>query len=62
MIDNTSGEKVLSCKVTSTLKNHCSTKSTETGSAAEGDHLEVKVSLSGGFASNYRSWQVTFRY
>jgi hypothetical protein len=60
VIDNTTGAMLLSCKVDSTSKNHCST-STGTGSAAAGDNIEVKVTAKGS-SGDAKEWRVRFRY
>ncbi len=60
VIDNTTGAKLLSCTVNSTSKNNCSNNA-ETGSAAAGNKLEVKITTSGKSAAS-KDWEVTFRY
>ena len=62
VIDNTTGATLLSCKVDSTTVNHCS-NTTESGSAAAGDNIEVKVTATPANGSgNSKSWRVRFRY
>ncbi len=60
VIDNTTGAKLLSCTVNSTSKNNCSNNA-ETGSAAAGNKLEVKITTSGKSGAS-KDWEVTFRY
>jgi hypothetical protein len=60
VIDNTTGATLLSCTVNSTTVNHCS-NTTESGSAAAGENLEVKVTATGS-SGNSKSWRVRFRY
>jgi hypothetical protein len=60
VIDNTTGAKLLPCTVNSTSKSNCS-NNTETGTAAAGNKLEVKITTSGRSATG-RDWEVTFRY
>jgi hypothetical protein len=62
VIDNTTGATLLSCKVDSTTVNHCS-NTTESGSAAAGENIEVKVTATPANGSgNSKSWRVRFRY
>jgi collagen type VII alpha len=60
VIDNTTGATLLSCAVTSTSDHSCS-NAKESGSAAPGDNIEVKVASSGP-ACNDKAWRVRFRY
>jgi hypothetical protein len=62
VIDNTTGATLLSCTVNSTTVNHCS-NTTESGSAAAGESIEVKVTANPANGSgNSKSWRVRFRY
>jgi hypothetical protein len=60
VIDNTTGATLLSCTVTPTSNHSCSNAS-ESGSAAPGENIEVKVTGSGS-ACNNKAWRVRFRY
>jgi hypothetical protein len=60
VIDNTKGTLLLACTVDKTNKNHCS-NSTESGSAAAGDNIEVKVTAKGS-SGDAKEWRVRFRY
>ena len=60
VIDNSTGATLLSCTVDSTTVNHCS-NTTESGSAAAGENIQVKVTASGS-SGNGKSWRVRFRY
>ena len=60
VIDNTTGATLLSCTVNSTSKNNCSNNA-ETGTAAAGNKLEVKITTSGKSTAD-KDWEVTFRY
>jgi hypothetical protein len=60
VIDNTTGTTLLSCTVDSTTVNHCF-DSSDTGSAAAGDNLEVEIGVNGTSGDN-AFWRVTFRY
>jgi hypothetical protein len=61
VIDNTSGATLLSCTVTSTNKNSCFSKAGESGAAAPGDYIEVKVMTAGSSCAN-KQWRVMFRF
>jgi hypothetical protein len=62
VIDNTSGATLLSCTVSSSSNHSCS-NTNESGSAAPGDNIEVKVTAStGGSFYNTTQWRVRFRY
>jgi hypothetical protein len=58
VVDNTTGTTLLSCTVNSASKGHCSNAS-GSGSVAGGDNIEVKVTVNGSSASQ---WRVRFRY
>ena len=60
VIDNTSGQTLLSCTVTSASKGACSNGS-GSGTAAPGDYVEVKLT---GIGSRWSpgQWRVTFRF
>ena len=60
VIDNSSGQTLLSCTVSSASKGACSPAS-GSGTAAPGDYLEVKLT---GIGSRWcpGQWRVTFRY
>ncbi len=60
VIDNTTGTTLLSCTVTSTSNRSCATAK-ESGSAAPGQNIAVKVTGSGS-SSNNKAWRVRFRY
>jgi hypothetical protein len=60
VIDNTTGATLLACTVTSTSNHSCS-NAKESGSAAPGENIEVKVTAT-GFSGSYRPWRVRFRY
>jgi hypothetical protein len=60
VIDNTTGATLLSCTVTSTSNRSCS-NAKESGSAAPGDNVEVKITASGS-SCNGKAWRVRFRY
>jgi hypothetical protein len=60
VIDNTTGATLLSCTVTAG-KSSCS-NSKESGSAAPGDNIEVKVTAPGSRCNDRASWRVRFRY
>jgi hypothetical protein len=60
VVDNTTGATLLSCMINSTNKHSCS-NSSESGSAASGDNIEVKVTGPGGSCDN-KQWRVRFRY
>jgi hypothetical protein len=60
VIDNTTGTTLLSCTVNSTSKNSCS-NSSESGAAAGGDNIEVKLTATGA-SGNSKLWRVTFRF
>jgi hypothetical protein len=60
VIDNTTGATLLSCTVTSSTNRSCS-NAKESGSAAPGDNVEVKVAGSGSNCNN-KAWRVRFRY
>jgi hypothetical protein len=60
VIDNTTGKTLLSCTVTSSSNRSCS-NSKESGSAAPGDNVEVKITPSGSSCNN-KAWRVRFRY
>jgi hypothetical protein len=60
VIDNTTSTELLSCTVNSTNINHCENK-IGSGSAAAGDNIEVKLTMSGESGVNKR-WRVRFRY
>jgi len=60
VIDNTTGATLVSCTVTSSSNHSCS-NAKESGSAAPGDNIEVKVTGSGS-ACNDKAWRVRFRY
>ena len=51
VIDNTSGKTLLSCTVTSSSNRSCS-NAKESGSAAPGDNVEVKITASGSSCNN----------
>jgi hypothetical protein len=61
VIDNTSGAKLLSCKVKSSSKGVCSNPETAPAPAAPGDRIEVQITSSGSYCNN-KEWQVRFRY
>jgi hypothetical protein len=62
VIDSTTGATLISCTVNSTTVNHCS-NITESGSAAAGENIEVKVTATPANGSgNSKSWRVRFRY
>jgi hypothetical protein len=60
VIDNSSGQTLLSCTVSSASKGACSNAS-GSGTAAPGDYLEVKLI---GIGSRWcpGQWRVTFRF
>jgi hypothetical protein len=60
VIDNTTSTQLLSCTVNSTNVNHCG-NGTGSGSAAAGDNIEVKLTISGESGTK-KSWRVRFRY
>jgi hypothetical protein len=60
VIDNTTGKTLLSCTVTST-SNHTCSNSKESGTAAPGENIEVRVSSSGSNC-NDKQWRVRIRY
>ena len=60
VIDNTSGATLLSCTVNATNKSSCFNNS-ESGYAAPGDNIEVKVTGLGSSCNN-KQWRVRFRY
>jgi hypothetical protein len=60
VIDNTTGATLISCTVTSTSNHSCS-NTKESGSAAPGDNIEVRVTASGSNCNN-KQWRVRFRY
>jgi len=60
VIDNTTGKPLLSCKV-ATGKHSCS-NTTEEGTAAPGDNIEVQVTAPGSRCNNKAAWRVRFRY
>jgi hypothetical protein len=59
VIDNTTGATLISCTVTSTSNHSCS-NAKESGSAAPGDNIEVRVTASGSNCNN-KAWRVRFR-
>ena len=61
VIDNTTGATLLSCTVTSSSNHSCS-NTKESGSAAPGENVEVKVTAPGSRCNNKASWRVRFRY
>jgi len=60
VIDDTTGATLISCTVTAG-KSSCS-NSKESGSAAPGDNIEVKVTAAGSRCNDRASWLVRFRY
>jgi hypothetical protein len=60
VIDDTTGATLLSCTVTAG-KSSCS-NSKESGSAAPGENIEVKVTAPGSRCNDRASWRVRFRY
>jgi hypothetical protein len=60
VIDNTTGATLLSCTVTSSTPHGCS-NSSESGSAAAGDNIEVKLTATGTSGTG-KMWRVTFRF
>jgi len=60
VIDNTTGLTLLSCTLT-TGKSSCS-NTKESGSAAPGENIEVKVTAPGSRCNDRASWRVRFRY
>jgi hypothetical protein len=60
VIDNSTGTTLLSCTVDSTTKSSCSNNS-ETGFAAPGENIEVKLTAAGSSGNNKR-WRVGLRY
>jgi hypothetical protein len=60
VIDNTTGATLLSCTVTAG-RSSCS-NAKESGSAAPGENVEVKVTAPGSRCNNKASWRVRFRY
>jgi hypothetical protein len=59
VIDNTTAATLLTCTVT-TGKSSCS-NAKESGTAAPGDNIEVKMTASGSNCNN-KAWRVRFRY
>ena len=60
VIDNTTGAMLLSCTVTAG-KSSCS-NAKESGTAAPGENIEVKVTDPGSRCNDRASWRVRFRY
>ena len=60
VIDNTTGATLLSCTVTAGKSSCSNTK--ESGSAAPGENIEVKVTAPGSRCNSKASWRVRFRY
>ena len=60
VVDNTTEKTLLSCEINATTKSICSTTS-ESGTAAAGDNLEVRVTFTGGSGNN-KHYRATFRY
>jgi hypothetical protein len=60
VIDNTIGATLLSCTVTAGRSSCSNTK--ESGSAAPGENIEVKVTAPGSRCNDRASWRVRFRY
>jgi hypothetical protein len=60
VIDDTTGAKLIGCTLTSSSPHSCSNTS-EAGSAAAGDNVEVKVTANGA-SGNEKAWRVTFRF
>ena len=60
VIDNTTGNTLLSCTVNSTNKSSCANAS-GSGFVAAGNNIEVKVTATGDSANN-KLWRVRFRY
>jgi hypothetical protein len=59
VIDNTTGATLLSCTVTVSSKDSCSSLASNT--AAAGSNIEVKITSSGVGCSD-KAWRVRFRY